>query len=121
MMLLDDDEEFWRDEFDEPAKAPSTTAGQDAAVRQKPPPGRETRAPGREVRAPDVNLDKFLAGMPGLGGILPESEMLDEMLVSILHTNTLRLPLGTETNFQPWEILRATKSSASPGFTTKHY
>ncbi|DBB07135.1 TPA: hypothetical protein ACH3X1_011706 [Trebouxia sp. C0004] len=82
MLMLDDDEEFWRDEYDEPAKAQNATAGQDAAVRQKPPPGRETRGPGRELRVPDVDLDKFLAGMPGVGDMLPESEMLDEMLGS---------------------------------------
>ena len=93
MLMLEDDEEFWRDEYDAPAVAPKTTAGQDGAVRQKPPPGRETREPGREARAPDINLDKFLAGMPGVP-MLPESEMLDEMLVSILHTHTLRSPLG---------------------------
>jgi hypothetical protein len=94
MLMLDDDEEFWRDEYDEPAKAPSTTAGQDAAVRRKPPPGREVRGPGREMRGPDVDLDKFLAGMPGVGDMLPESEMLDEMLVSVPHTSTLPSPLG---------------------------
>ncbi len=93
MLMLEDDEEFWRDEYDAPAVAPKATAGQDAAVRQKPPPGRETREPGREARAPDVNLDKFLAGMPGVA-MLPESEMLDEMLVSFLHTHTLRSPVG---------------------------
>lgn len=92
MLMLDDDEEFWRDEYDEPVKAPNTTAGQDAAVRPKPAPGRETRGPGREARAPDVNLDKYLAGMPGVEGMLPESEMLDEMLVSDLHTHTLFTP-----------------------------
>ncbi len=93
MLMLDEDEEFWQDEYDAPVMAPSTTAGQDAAVKQKPPPGRESREPGRVARAADVNLDKFLAGMPGVG-MLPESEMLDEMLVSILHTPTLRSPFG---------------------------
>lgn len=92
MLMLEDDEEFWRDEYDAPAVAPKTTTGQDGAVRQKPSPGRESREPGREARAPDVNLDKFLAGMPGVS-MLPESEMLDEMLVS-LHTDSLCSHLG---------------------------
>jgi len=46
------------------------------------------------MRGPDVDLDKFLAGMPGVGDMLPESEMLDEMLVSVPHTSTLPSPLG---------------------------
>ncbi|DBA70051.1 hypothetical protein WJX79_003057 [Trebouxia sp. C0005] len=82
MLMLEDDEEFWQDEYDEGAKAPSTTAGQNAAVTQKPPPGRETRGPGREARGPNVDLDRFMLGMPGVEPMLPETEMLDQMLGS---------------------------------------
>ncbi len=46
------------------------------------------------MRGPDVNLDKFLAGVLGVGDRLPESELL----ISVLHTNTLHLALGIETN-----------------------
>ena len=97
--MPDDDEEFWRHEYDDPAKAPDTTIGQDAAVRRKPPPWLGIRGQRREVRGPGVNLHKFLTRMPGSGDRLPESEML----VSVLHINTLHLALGVETNFEALE------------------
>lgn len=78
MLMLDEDESFWRDECDEPVvQKPAAGAGQKPAIRREAPP------PGREVRGPDADIDKYLGALPGVQDLFSEKDFVNQMLVGV--------------------------------------
>ena len=77
MLMLDEDESFWRDEDNDSPTKPAAAAGRKSAMRQDRPPGWQAKS------EEDASLDKYLAGMPGVSNMGPESSIINEMLVSV--------------------------------------